>query len=177
MRNKLLAVLAIACSTGLASCGDLMPSVFGDQTAVISGAGTAGLSPKDAARKILVQAASTTLDQGFQYFQIEDTGNSPAFDGDANTAVQAGNTAVISPGADITIKLFHTGDVAPNDPGIWDAKKIVADNHGPSGIDSSFAADSSSPSPTYSQAPGTYSPPEGVTMPPPPRCTAYGCDW
>lgn len=157
----------------LAGCADPEPSMLDDQTAVISGSLTEGQSQPEAAKTVVTQAAIVTVDHGFQYFRIVRDPSLP----DDSTSPRS--TSAIQPGQDVTVKVFHAGDVAATDPGIWDAEKILAvgraTNAGTMGSTMSGAApDYAAPS---AAPPGSYSPPDGIAMPPPPRCTAYGCDW
>jgi hypothetical protein len=111
-------VLAVGVfGTMLLGCAHHAPAVLHQRMTVISGKGTAQDNPKEAARKVLIEAAAITLDHGYRYFEIVGAqGMSP----NSSTAPS------IRPGADVTIKVFGAGEADPRMPGIWDAQAVGA---------------------------------------------------
>jgi hypothetical protein len=111
-------VLAVALfGVMLMGCAHHAPATLHQRMTVISGKGTAKDSARDAARKVLIEAAAITLDHGYRYFEIVGT--------EAMGSNSSGLPA-IRPGADVTIKLFGAGDVDPRPPVVWDAQAIAA---------------------------------------------------
>jgi len=103
----------------MSGCASLAPPLQGPRTAVISGKDTAGLVQADAQEQILAKAARVTVDHGFRYFILVNTPSS------TQTAIAP---VALSPGASITIRLFHDGEVKPSRPGTWDAFRLLSLN-------------------------------------------------
>ncbi|HUO94034.1 MAG TPA: hypothetical protein VMU22_13990 [Rhizomicrobium sp.] len=114
-RRTISAILLVG---GMAGCASHAPPLAADHTAVVRGRQTAGLSPAEATRTVLVGAARLTVDHGFQYFRI----------------VRAGYGGAISPGTDVTIRLFLKDEVREGTPGVWDAQKILLTGVPPSAV-------------------------------------------
>jgi hypothetical protein len=109
-----LAVAGLLSLVLLSGCANHEAPLPNPRNAVISGKDTAGLSPADAQNLILAKAARLTVDHGFRYFALV---NAPP----APTAM-----FTLTPGASITIRLFHDGEVKPSKPGTWDAFRLLS---------------------------------------------------
>ena len=117
-RHEAWRVLAFAVfGAMLLSCAHHAPAVIRQRMVVISGKGTAQDNPKDAARKVLIEAAAITLDHGYRYFEIV---------GAEGMSANSSALPAIRPGADVTIKVFGAGEVDPRPPLVWDAQAIGA---------------------------------------------------
>ncbi len=156
--RKFLGVLAVLGLAGLVGCASPAPAMRDERTAVISGRETEGAAPADAVQKALLLAAKMTVDHGFRYFRIV---------GSASPFSTGGDTS-IRPGADVTIKVFHDGETSTRIAGIWDAQQILTTGVPNRAALSNAAAPAPSPSGSAARM---------HTQAPPPRCTAYGCDW
>jgi hypothetical protein len=147
------AAFGILCAGLLAGCASPVPPLGPDQTAVIPGSATADQDPDGATRTVLLGAARLTVDHGFQYFQIVRPQSAVLYGG-------PGYGGPITPGADVTIKVYQKDAVPFAAQGLWDANKLLAEG----------VPDSALATATPSPAPAT-----GVRNPP--HCTAYGCVW
>ena len=171
-----LLVCGILCAVGLASCIGPAPAMRDERTAVVSGRDTTGLSTAGAIRKALLQAARITVDHGFRYFKIvEPRGQDETYAHSAmalrlGSSWAADGVSLIRPGADVTIKVFRSGEMAATAAGIWDAEYLLT-----SGVPDR-ALRIENPAATQLQVP---SPPgtQGLPGARAPRCTIYGCDW
>lgn len=105
--RKALGIVLFAAA--VAACASHAPPLAADHTVVVRGRLTAGLSPTDATKTVLVDAARLTVDHGFQYFRI----------------VRASYGGAIRPGEDVTVKIFLKDDVRAGAPGLWDAQAIL----------------------------------------------------
>jgi hypothetical protein len=111
-------VLAVALfSAMLLGCAHHAPATLHQRLTVISGKGTAQDNARDAARKVLIEAAAITLDHGYRYFELV---GAPAMSSNSSAL------PTIRPGADVTIKVFGAGEVDPRPPVVWDAQAIGA---------------------------------------------------
>ena len=93
----------------LLGCAHPAPVLHGRVT-TISGRGTGQLSEDEATRKVLVVAAAITLDHGYRYFEI---------------------AGPVRPGADVTVRIYGTGEISPKRPGVWDADAVAAGQFSP----------------------------------------------
>lgn len=154
----------ILLGTGLlAGCASHMAPLSADSTALISGRETANLSSDEARRAVLIDGARITVDHGMQYFRVIDVSRTNAYGASGN------RSSGITPGADITIKLYPSGSIRPNENDVWDAQRILTLGV-PISTDAAVTEPQSSPQ-SYSR-PAPSSAPRSA-----PRCTAYGCDW
>lgn len=151
--------LGILCSLALSACAHPLPPMQNDHTVVISGRNTAGYNAGDAAQKTLIEAARLTLDHGFRYFRIVGSSN-----------MYSGGPPSIRPGADVTIKVYATGEINPHSPGVWDAENIGAGSQSDETSSSNQPATAAVPSPSATQ-------PHDEKRNPKPHCTVYGCTW
>ncbi|HWY14065.1 MAG TPA: hypothetical protein VNX86_02885 [Rhizomicrobium sp.] len=118
MRGAAWRVLAVGVfGVMLLGCAHHAPAVIRQRMVVISGKGTAQDNPKDAARKVLIEAAAITLDHGYRYFEIV---------GAEGMSANSSALPTIRPGTDVTIKVFGAGEVDPRPPSVWDAQAIGA---------------------------------------------------
>jgi len=101
-RHRLLTAI-FGCAI-LAGCAHRAPALHGS-TALISGRATAKLDPADARHKVLIVAASITLDHGYRYFEI---------------------LGPVRPGIDVRLHLYATGEINPGASGVWDADAVAA---------------------------------------------------
>jgi len=108
MKRSFRRLTAFLLAGALAACATPAPPLAADQTAVIRGRETAGLSQADASTAVLVEAARITVDHGFQYFRIVH-----------------GQAGMIRPGTDVTIQALRSDSVRPGMPGLWDAQMIL----------------------------------------------------
>jgi len=144
----------VLCIGLLGACASPAPALRDDGTATISGRDTAGLAAPDAERQVLLEAASITVDHGYQYFRILDSQG-------------YGALSRIRPGADVNIKVVADGFAGGS--AIWDARKILTE--GPAVASTGSAAPAgATPSPYQGQRPA-----QGQLGRP--HCTAYGCEW
>ncbi len=154
LMRMLKAILpAVLCMGLVAACVSPAPALRDDGTATISGRDTAGLSTPDAERQVLLEAASITVDHGYQYFQILDPRG-------------YGALPRIRPGADVSIKVVADGGAGRS--GLWDAKKILT--AGPAVVSTGSAAPAGATPAPYRAQPAA----QGLGQP---HCTAYGCEW
>jgi hypothetical protein len=150
-------LLGTLCSLALSACAHPVAPMQRDHTIAISGRDTAGYNTSDATQKTLNEAARLTLDHGFRYFQIVGSSN-----------VYSGGPPSIRPGADMTIKVYATGEINPHSPGVWDAENIGAGSR--SDDTSSSTQSAAVPSPSAAQ-------PQTEKRNLNPHCTVYGCTW
>jgi hypothetical protein len=145
-----------------------------DRTAVIPGRYTEGGSATVLLKNTLFQAARITVDHGFRYFEIvgsryQASGeNRKAGALDKNNSWNDSRFPFIQPGADVTIKVFRTGEIDSRIAGIWDAQQILT-----SGVSDVPAG--SGPTTAIQQLYQSSNPTRQTPLRP--RCTAYGCDW
>lgn len=118
-------LVGFLCLLGLANCAADAPP--GDQTViVISGQVTAGYSASEAAHRALHQAALTAVDRGFRYFEIADANRQAETVGSTNYLFPDAGLPMVAPGKDVTIRLFHDGEISANTAGVYDAQKIFS---------------------------------------------------
>jgi hypothetical protein len=142
-------IIAIAlCALALAACVRTSSSMIGPNMAIISGRGTAFDTTAGVSGGTIKEAARITLSHGFRYFavvaaqnkdrrgmaylpgQTYTSGNVTA---SGNTATWSGNSyttpgstvGFIKPGMDVTIKMFHEGEIDPHADGVMDATQFA----------------------------------------------------
>ena len=120
----LLAAAGLLSLAILSGCAGHEPPLQNARTAVIPGRDTAGLSQADAQEEVLAKAARITVDHGFRYFTLAKVPPS---------AQAATAPVALTPGAGITIRLFHEGEIKPSRPGTWDAFRILSQNKNATG--------------------------------------------
>jgi hypothetical protein len=165
MRARLSLLLAIACFAVTSGCSLLFsgePDLRDDRTAIVPGRETTDLNPAEARRAALIEAARITVDHGYQYFVVLRRAVwTPS------GSVRAGNDSAIRPGDDVTIKVFHNGEISPGTRDVFDAQRLLTN-----GVSQAQGA-----APVYFPQPATSPAPQQGTSRPPPHCTAYGCSW
>jgi len=147
-------------AAALSACASDVPPLRDDRTAVIPGNDTADVDPKEARHTVLLEGARITVDHGYQYFTVVSR--------DVWTpsgTVHAGTDSAIRPGEDVTIKVFHDGEVPPGG-NVFDAQRLLTGG-----------AEGSSAPFVFAPAPYSAGTPGASPRAPMPRCTAYGCDW
>ena len=165
MRIHLSLLLAIACFAFTSGCSLFFsgePDLRDDHTVVVSGRETSELNPAEARRAVLLDAARITVDHGYQYFVVQRR--------DVWTpsgSVRAGTDSAIRPGDDVTIKVFHDGEVSPGTRDVFDAQRLLT-----SGVPQGSAQ-----APVYFPKPATAPASSQDPSKPQPHCTAYGCSW
>ncbi len=153
----LVGVATLALSLTACASDDLRD----DRTAVIAGHETADMtSDAEAQRTVLREAAQITADHGYQYFVVV---SRDVWTPSGN--VHTGTGSAIRPGEDVTIKVYHDGEVPAGTRDAFNAQRIL--NGGAQQTSVPLFA----PQPYTSTAPGASTPQAT------PRCTAYGCDW
>jgi hypothetical protein len=163
MRNRGKILYAMLSLCFVAACASTAPPLRDDRTAVVPGRETADLKPDEARRAVLLEAARVTVDHGYQYFSVlrRDVWT-------PSGTVHAGTDSAIRPGDDVTIKVFHDGEISPGARDVFDAQRLLTGG----------AAQAQANAPVY-VLPPSYSPSSqqpGAPRPTP-RCTAYGCTW
>ena len=93
------------CAFLLVGCVHHAPATIHDRTTVISGHNTIHASGAEATRTVLVEAAAITVDHGYRFFRL---------------------MTPIRPGADVTIRLYGTGEIDPQTPNVYDAVAVAA---------------------------------------------------
>ena len=190
MNSRARIVAFAACFVSLSACSSALPPLRDDQTATISGQGIYYLQPSDYVASMMSRAAEMTVDHGYRYFTILNTGGASAY----------GSQSAIQPGRDVTIKLYSADEIAPGTRGVWDAQKIL-ESGPPRVVAQSSVVPSVAPPPVYSPTtvyspphpyvpPASSPPPKSVptaTAPPPPppptpgwlhpNCTDSVCTW
>ncbi len=156
-RFRLGLFVAPFCSLVLTACMHDAPPMLTERTAMVSGRATAGLPASEATQIVLFKAAEMTIDHGFRYFQI--------IGADSVVSDRRG-AELIRPGANVTIKVYRTGEINPRATGIVDAQDIAV--HMQTRV-------ASLPSPAANRAPATQQPTKSGA--PAPHCTVYGCTW
>ena len=104
----------------LLGCAHHAPATLHQRMTVISGKGTSQDNPKDAARKVLIEAAAITLDHGYRYFEIV---------GAPSMSLDSSALPTIRPGADVTIKVFGAPASRVGRTGDWGWRAAVEPNH------------------------------------------------
>ncbi len=155
--GTLVAVTILAAS--LTACAS--DDVRDDGTAVVPGQDTADMeNVAQARRAALLEAARIATDHGYQYFVVlsrdvwTPSGN-----------VHAGAGSAIRPGEDVTIKLYHDGEVPAGTRDVFNAQRVL------NGVAEQATA------PLYAPPPYAGTAPAASATQSTPHCTAYGCDW
>jgi hypothetical protein len=104
-RAAILFAAMAAGSTGMYGCAHRAAATIHDDTATISGHNTGNMTPSDARRVVLIEAAAITVDHGYRLFQV---------------------TMPITPGVPVTVHLYGKGEIDPNVSGVYDANAIAA---------------------------------------------------
>jgi len=92
-------------SIGMYGCAHRASATIRDDTATISGHNTGHMTPSDARRVVLIEAAAITVDHGYRLFQV---------------------TMPIRPGVPVTVHLYGKGEIDQNASGVYDANAIAA---------------------------------------------------
>ncbi len=144
---------ALAFSLLLAGCTTAKTMMLDDRTALISGRDMGWGDQGDVKRKVLFAAAQIAQSRGYEYFQVlsaEDRTKSGyvAIPGQATantygtatcygascsgtaTTHSTGTPAYLAPytkaGADVTIRLYHAGEIDPNAEHLYKAASILS---------------------------------------------------
>jgi len=120
------------------------------------------LNPAEARRAVLLEAAHVAVDNGYRYFIVlrRDVWT-------PSRPVRAGTDSAIQPGDDVTIKVFHDGEVSPGTRDVFDAQRVLASGASPSQSGSSvYFPQPANPTTQQQGAPASTA-----------HCTAYGCTW
>lgn len=122
-----------------------------ENVAIISTKGNAFAESEDVLRDVLVNAAVTTQNAGYQYFLIasqQDTTRTDHFvtsgssytSGTINTYGGYGSYSgmttytppqvhtFVKPGMDVMIRMFRDGEIDPNTPGVFNAASVIEFN-------------------------------------------------
>lgn len=100
-----LLVIVTAAALAMNGCVHRAPASIRNDTTTISGHGTAQVSPSEARRIVLIEAAAIAVDHGYRFFEI---------------------TTPIRPGANVTIRLYGQGEADTHAPGVYDADAVAA---------------------------------------------------
>lgn len=156
--QTLVAITILAAS--LTACVFSSDDLRDDGTAVVPGHDTADMSNvAEARRTALLEAARIANDHGYQYFVV--------LSRDVWTpsgSVHAGTGSAIGPGEDVTIKVYHEGEVPAGTRDVFNAQRVL------NGAEQASA-------PMYAPRPYAGAAPNSSAPQSTPRCTAYGCDW
>jgi len=106
-RGAALLAVVTAGSIGMNGCAHRAAAIIQNDATTISGHNTAHMTPSDAHRIVLIEAAAITVDHGYRLFEL---------------------ATPIRPGADTIVKLYGKGEADPHAPGVYDADAIAAGN-------------------------------------------------
>ncbi len=121
-RRAFLILSLILAPVGLQACARHLPPLPANGMLTISGRGTEGMTQAAASQSLLAKAAKLTVDHGFRYFTLIN----PAAARPGNGGTPLGTPLALQPGSNITIRLFHEGDVKASAPGILDAFMLLS---------------------------------------------------
>src|ERR1700722_2770399 len=161
MRTQARILFAIAWLGFVTACASSEPDLRDDRTAVVPGRETSDLNQAEARHAVLLEAAHIAVDHGYQYFIVlrRDVWT-------PSGSLHAGSDSAIRPGDDVTIKVFHSGELPPGTRDVFEAQRLLA----------SGASQAQSIAPVYVPQPaGSPAQQGGPTTAA--HCTAYGCDW
>lgn len=143
IRAILLAVLL------LAGCVQTSARNIDGRTIVVSGRGGVQHNASDVFAASIVRAARAANERGFEYFAVLNANSStrtgafvtPGHSSTTGTVQTFGNTATYQgqttyvpgmvntysqPVMDMVVRLFHTGEIDPNTPGVFSTAEVLA---------------------------------------------------
>lgn len=149
IRKRVLFALPLILS--VSACVRAHTEMLDERTAIISGRGTAFDSMSGVTHHIFIKAARLAQARGFRYFQILNDQQAiehsymytPGQSYTNGTVNVAGNTAYYNqsttttpgtvsqfnkPTENTMVRFYNSGEVNPNQPGIWDAQSVLAAN-------------------------------------------------
>lgn len=147
MKRTILIPAILLGAVLLSGCVHTSAKALNRDTAVISSVGALGTSSASVIAKTLFVAAKVTLSKGYRYFAVVNakdatrtgtayfpgqTYSSGTVSGSGNLATYSGTSfttpgtalALVYPGTDIVIKMYHEGEIEPGTAGVWDAMEV-----------------------------------------------------
>ena len=122
MKTGLLVVFATILLSG---CVQTHVSMLDNRTASISGLGGAVVSMDQVQQKVLLTAAEEARARGYEFFAVlggqDASRNGVIFNQSAGVA-----TPIVQPGQDVMVRFYHSDEINPKDPNIWNVESVLA---------------------------------------------------